>query len=419
MGEGSRRFARPHRRVDPRVVEEAARDARHVGREAAIGVQHRVAGLVPAKRPRRHVGQRRIPVPVGERVAAEPSGLQLVVAVRQTRVGVLHGGDQRVDDLALDAVRQMARVRDIGEAAPAVGDLLVLGERVGDEREGSQVRPERLGQRAGGRLARSRVGVLHERQRRLERKLGLADVEAQAGDRLVEQPVPGAAPGHGFFVEQLFAAVVELERLLLADVLEPGPITGERPGGRCRIDQRILQPVQLQLEEQEVRRGVRHLLLGVAVEFGVCRIRRVPRIDEPGVRDDPAELVLERLVARDRRQEAPSSLRRGIRRREVGKTPFEVRRKLAAGVAGRRDVRGVSGGFGSGIEVRQVPLRQDAEPTVARQERGHGCGHAARDRGSEERHVRAVRGRLSFVHIGLPRGGSTAAGSAAPFRDVR
>ncbi len=51
---------------------------------------------------------------------------------------------QRVDDRWLDAVRQMARFRDVREAAPAVRDFLVLGERVGDQREDAQVFAEGL-----------------------------------------------------------------------------------------------------------------------------------------------------------------------------------------------------------------------------------------------------------------------------------
>jgi hypothetical protein len=35
----------------------------------------------------------------------------------------------------------MAAVGDVLEAAPAIGDFLVLGERVGDQREGAQILP--------------------------------------------------------------------------------------------------------------------------------------------------------------------------------------------------------------------------------------------------------------------------------------
>ena len=77
-------------------------------------------------------------------------GLQRIVAVRQLRIGCAHGCDQRLHHFGLDAVRQMARIGDVLEAAPAVGNLLVLGERVGDQRERPQVLLEGLGQRLGG-----------------------------------------------------------------------------------------------------------------------------------------------------------------------------------------------------------------------------------------------------------------------------
>ncbi len=83
-----------------------------------------------------------VAVPIGEGVLPEPLRFQLVVAVRQARIGSLHGIDQGRDHLRLDPVRQVAGIGDIAEAAPAIRDLLVLGERVGDQREDPQVRPQ-------------------------------------------------------------------------------------------------------------------------------------------------------------------------------------------------------------------------------------------------------------------------------------
>ena len=79
--------------------------------------------------------QRRVAVPVRQPLFAEPFGLERVIAVRQPRIGGAHRRDQRIDHFALDPVRQMALVGDVGKAAPAVGDFLVLGERIGDQRE--------------------------------------------------------------------------------------------------------------------------------------------------------------------------------------------------------------------------------------------------------------------------------------------
>ena len=90
--------------------------------------------------------------------------------MRQPRIGRPHGGDQRIDHLALDPVRQMAIVGDIGKAAPAVGNFLVLGERVGDQRELLHVVLERGGKRLGGSLALFSVAVLQQIERRLDRQ---------------------------------------------------------------------------------------------------------------------------------------------------------------------------------------------------------------------------------------------------------
>ncbi len=83
--------------------------------------------------------QRRIAVPMFQRGLAEPFCLEPVVAMREARIGAAHGGDQRIDDLALDPVGEMPRVGDVPEPAPAVGNFLVLRQRVGDERKGPQI----------------------------------------------------------------------------------------------------------------------------------------------------------------------------------------------------------------------------------------------------------------------------------------
>ena len=114
------------------------------------------------------------------------------------------------------------------KAAPAVGDLLVLGQRVGDQREDAQVLLEGLCERFGRLAANVAVRVLQPVERRLERQLLAVDGEAQVCHRLVEQPVPGAAPGDRLFVEQLLDPVLELVGLVLAQVEHPGAVMAER-----------------------------------------------------------------------------------------------------------------------------------------------------------------------------------------------
>ena len=229
MREGARRLARAHRRVDPAVGEEALGDIGHLWREAAIGRQHHVARVGPADRVGRRKRQRRVAVPIGQPLLAEPACLQRVVAMRQFWIGRAHRGDQRIHHLALDAVVQMPGIGDVLEAAPAVGDVLVLGERVGDQRKGALIGLEGLCQRLCRGLALLPVAVLQQIERRLDRELLGPDLEAQAGDGLVEQPVEGGIAGLRLLEEELLELVVELVRLLLAQILDPRTVVRE-PG---------------------------------------------------------------------------------------------------------------------------------------------------------------------------------------------
>jgi len=145
-----------------------------------------------------------------------------VITVRQLWIGRTHGRDQRVDHFAFDPVVEMARVRDIGKATPAVGNILVLGERVGDQRKGALVGLEGLCQCLGGGLALGAIAVLQQVERGLDRQLLARHLEAQRGDGLVEQTVEGRIAGLRFLVEQLLDAILELIGLVLAQILDPG-----------------------------------------------------------------------------------------------------------------------------------------------------------------------------------------------------
>src|SRR6188508_2588415 len=100
----------------------------------------------------------------------------------------------------------MARRGDILEATPAVGDFLVLGERIGDVGEEAEIRLERRRERVGGGVALRLVRILEEVKGRLDRQRLTVDLEAEARHRLVEEPVPGAASGHRLLVEELLDA---------------------------------------------------------------------------------------------------------------------------------------------------------------------------------------------------------------------
>ncbi|MGY4302282.1 hypothetical protein ACVWXN_010377 [Bradyrhizobium sp. i1.4.4] len=179
-------------------------------------------------------GSGALAVPISQPLLAEPLRLQRIIAMRQLWIGRAHRGDQRVHHLALDAIAQMPRIRDVLEPTPIVGDVLVLGERVGDQRKGALIGLEGLCQRFGRSLALCAVTVLQEIERRLDRELFGADLEAQAGDGLVEQPVEGGIAGLRLLEEELLELVVELVRLLLAQILDPRTVIREarRPASR-------------------------------------------------------------------------------------------------------------------------------------------------------------------------------------------
>src|SRR5258708_34027604 len=116
----------------------------------------------------------------------------------------------------------MACVGNIVESAPAVGNLLILGERVGDEGKQPDILAESFCKRLRGSFALHTVFVLQQTERRLDRKLLAADLESEARDRLVEQSVPGRIAADRFFLEQLLDAVFDLMGLFLAYMLYPG-----------------------------------------------------------------------------------------------------------------------------------------------------------------------------------------------------
>ena len=74
------------------------------------------------------------------------------------------------------------------------------------------------------RPARLLAWVLQQIEGRLDRKQLAADLEAQTRNGLVEQPVPGGIGGHRLLVKELLDAILELIRLLLAQIFDPGTI---------------------------------------------------------------------------------------------------------------------------------------------------------------------------------------------------
>jgi hypothetical protein len=133
-----------------------------------------------------------------------------------------------------------------------------------------------------------------------------------------------------------------------------GPVVAEARLCHGLIDQAIVDPVQLQREEQEMRGDRGDLLLNVAVELGAHRIGGLAGIDEPGERGEAAEQVLQPLVADQRVGEVDSrglSARKPIQPALVG--ILEGNRLRLGGI----EIGAHGGRIHPGIERGEVPIR--------------------------------------------------------------
>ena len=103
---------------------------------------------------------------------------------------------------------------------------------------------------AASRTERSRIRQLV--QRGTDGQVLAAQRHTHARDRLVEQPAPRAAPGHLLLVQQLLQVVGKLVRPEHAQVAQPRPPSGQRRLRELLLQRRLVQPVELEREEQQV-----------------------------------------------------------------------------------------------------------------------------------------------------------------------
>ena len=286
MRESARLLARAHRRVDPVLLEEAVGDFRHLGRERAISGEHGRARVGPGNRALRHLRQRRVAIPIGQPLLAEPFRLQA------------HNSGATASD------RRRARRRP---APPP------LRARPGWHRWRASATSLKPRQRSEISLSLASVLVISVNGRKFALKVLAsacaaalrflpsascsmlsagsigerlaADLEAQARDGLVVIAVPGRIAGDRLLVEQLLDPVLELIGLFLAHVLDPGPVMAERGIGHGGLERGVVDAVELEREEQEMQRGGGDALLHVAVELGAHRIGGVAGIEQRGIGD--------------------------------------------------------------------------------------------------------------------------------------
>jgi hypothetical protein len=202
------------------------------------------------------------------------------------------------------------------------------------------------------------LGLPHEIERRLDGERFRADLEAQAGDGLVEQAIPGRISCHRFFVEELLDAILELIWLLPTNIFEPRAVVCQRAILHGSFELGVVEPVELEREEQEMRGRGGDALLHVGVELRARGIDGVAGVEEPAIGHKPPEKIIERLIALHRL---------GERRAGVGS--FGERCELA--LVGLLEGQAFGGAvieialhlriIEPGIEIGEIPFRQRAE----------------------------------------------------------
>ncbi len=192
--------------------------------------------------------------------------------------------------------------------------------------------------------------------------LGLGQVLAAIGEahprqRLVEQPYPGAAAGDLLLVQQLLDLVGELVRPRRAQVAQPRPVPRERLARRdLRLQRRLVQLAQAQLEEQKRRGDPGHALLAVLVELADAGVVERRRVAQLRVAHDARERLLDALVFRD-------GCRQGVAVDRLQLPVIGGREPLRGGF-GLVEVAGELGRVRPGIQVVQVPAGQAGRPGV-------------------------------------------------------
>ena len=222
----------------------------------------------------------------------------------QLGVGRLDRGDQGVDHLVLDEVGQVARGDRPREAAPTVLDLLVLGQRVGDQREGRDVVASARRRRtwrppcARRRPCPSACAAPRCWSARRPRR----ESASPPWSRRTAAPRRRARP------HASRAAGTPARRT--ADA--PG-----RPGGRAaragsgpapgssNLASRTASSSRFssRVKNSRVGRDRRRALLHVLIEAAGRRVADVAGMDQLGVAHDPPEGLLQLLVGRDRRRQ--------------------------------------------------------------------------------------------------------------------
>jgi hypothetical protein len=170
-----------------------------------------------------------------------------------------------------------------------------------------------------------------------------ADREAEIGNGLVEEPRPGGPPGDVLLVKQLLDFVRELVRAKGAGITQPRAIARECRIGLLRREIGVIEPIELEREEQQCRRDRVDLLLHRLEEPADLRVGEIAGMDQRGVADDAPACFLQPLVGCHGGRECGTG--------EIGEPPLIARAEgVGIGSEGRKVAR-QRRAVAAGIEV--------------------------------------------------------------------
>ena len=228
----------------------------------------------------------------------QPFRLQRIIVVGDFRIGRDHSVPQGVDNLRLHMVRQMAGGLRGRQLAPAVLNLFLFRQRVGDTGEEAEIGLEHFRQRGGGGDPFFAIGVGKEVQRAFGVQFLAVHVEGQPRHRLIKQAVPGGGADDAHVVLIGFQLIRQLVRAERPQTLEPRAVAGERRAFlQLRLQRSVVHAVQLQREEHQRGREIGELRLHIGEELAPLRRAGVLAVEQPGTGADAPGFALNRLVA--------------------------------------------------------------------------------------------------------------------------
>ncbi len=285
--EGAGTLPRPHRGIDPCVVEEALHDVGDLRREGRVRVEHEVTRVGPAERVL-GLRDRCRAVVVGQAIEPEQPCLEGVPALWDVVAGD-DGVDERADRLVARLVVEVPARDPVAVAPQAVVHRLVREQRVEHERSRPEPGLEGRGDCLGRLPPTLTIRGLQPREPLFEAHGLTVDVDLDRGRQLAEQARPGAATGRGLVGEQSLLRLGQQMRAVAARRRQMVATERERVVGEDRGDVLLGQLRPFELDEQELVRDRGGALLGASEQRTTGGILGVDREAQARIRTGAAE----------------------------------------------------------------------------------------------------------------------------------